>query len=175
MTFKEQLLLTLIDKLAIGILILVAGLLFNRILERFKSKQAFSNEISKQRVAEIGSVCSHIYEWESSLGHTIERTEILKLHFKDNTEDIASRLKGQEDLPTKELVERKLYVLRISLGKSYFWLGEELYQHLVEYCLNIKEAFDAYLDEGLSEHFNELSGKLDQSRENIMNFLQSHR
>ncbi len=66
MTFCQQLLLTIIDKLAIGFLILLAGYLFNRILETFKSQQAFQNEIAKQRVSKISEVWSELYSWTQS-------------------------------------------------------------------------------------------------------------
>jgi len=51
MTFEEQLIITLVDKLAIGALILIGGLVvgywLNRRLEEFKGKQAAAFQIAK--------------------------------------------------------------------------------------------------------------------------------
>lgn len=49
MTFREQLIITLVDKLAIGGLILLAGWYLNRTLELFRSRQARANEAAKLR------------------------------------------------------------------------------------------------------------------------------
>jgi len=47
LSFHEQLALTLIDKLVIGVLLATAGLLFNRMLETFKADQAKTLEALK--------------------------------------------------------------------------------------------------------------------------------
>jgi hypothetical protein len=49
MTFDQQVQLILIDKLAIGLLILLAGFFLNRFLERFKSQQAILKDAQSLR------------------------------------------------------------------------------------------------------------------------------
>jgi hypothetical protein len=49
MTFREQLIVTVVDKLAIGALILLVGWWLNRRLEIFRGQQAIKNEIEKLR------------------------------------------------------------------------------------------------------------------------------
>lgn len=49
MTFYEQLTITLVDKAAIGALLLLAGFGLNRLLERFKADRARENEREKLR------------------------------------------------------------------------------------------------------------------------------
>ncbi len=51
MTFNEQLYITLIDKAAIGLLLLVAGFLLNKVIENYKSKKGLENEFAKLRDA----------------------------------------------------------------------------------------------------------------------------
>ena len=50
-TFQEKLILTLIDKAAIGLLLVVCGLLANKLLEKYKSQRALENEFAKLRDA----------------------------------------------------------------------------------------------------------------------------
>jgi hypothetical protein len=50
MTFKEQLTITLIDKAAIGVLILVAAYWVNRALERFKADQTRQSDRERLRI-----------------------------------------------------------------------------------------------------------------------------
>jgi hypothetical protein len=49
MTFRQQLAITIVDKLAIAALILFAGFWLNRLLERFKAERARENERERLR------------------------------------------------------------------------------------------------------------------------------
>jgi hypothetical protein len=51
MTFSEQLALTLVDKLAIGGILVIGGWWLNRLLQVFKSQQDLKNELAKSRDA----------------------------------------------------------------------------------------------------------------------------
>jgi hypothetical protein len=50
-TLNKDLLKIVVDKLAIGLLIILAGYIVNRAIERIKSAEALRNELSKQRFA----------------------------------------------------------------------------------------------------------------------------
>ena len=49
MNFQEQLIITLIDKLAIGVLLLLGAFLLNRAMEGYKSRKAIENQMAKIR------------------------------------------------------------------------------------------------------------------------------
>lgn len=49
MDFQQQLIITLVDKLAIGLLLLLGALWVNHVIERYKSKKALENEMAKLR------------------------------------------------------------------------------------------------------------------------------
>lgn len=51
MTLREEIIKILLDKVAIGGLLLLAGFLLNRSVERFKNAEALKNELAKQRFA----------------------------------------------------------------------------------------------------------------------------
>jgi len=48
MTLRDEIIKILLDKLAIGALLLLAGYLLNRSIERFRSEEAAKNERAKQ-------------------------------------------------------------------------------------------------------------------------------
>ena len=50
MSFQEELIVTIVDKAAIGFLILIAGFFVNRALESFKSEKELKRELEKDRV-----------------------------------------------------------------------------------------------------------------------------
>ncbi len=49
LSFEDRLLLTVVDKAAIGLIVLVCGYLLNRLLEKFKSSASLRNELVKDR------------------------------------------------------------------------------------------------------------------------------
>ena len=49
MNFYQQLILTLLDKLAIGVLLLLASFILNRAIESYKSRKAIENQMAKIR------------------------------------------------------------------------------------------------------------------------------
>lgn len=49
LTFKQQLIMTILDKGLIALIVAVAGLWLNRYLEAFKNRQALENELRKTR------------------------------------------------------------------------------------------------------------------------------
>ena len=61
MTFGQQLTIILIDKLVIGVIVLIAGLWLNRKLEAFKSRQTQSLEIAREKRQVLEKQLSEFY------------------------------------------------------------------------------------------------------------------
>jgi hypothetical protein len=109
MTFKEQLIITIVDKAAIGALLLIAGFWLNRFLERFKADRARENERERLRAQKHldyldrqlsefyypiyirlhvdGAIWEHILDWEHGnnelrerIGEEIEKNVLLPNH-----------------------------------------------------------------------------------------------
>jgi hypothetical protein len=77
-TFADKVLLTIIDKLAIGALLLVAGFLLNRVLERFKNEQALQSEYELRRdQAALKHLERQIAELYSPLLGLIEQSRLI--------------------------------------------------------------------------------------------------
>jgi hypothetical protein len=75
MTFNEQLTITLIDKLAIGMVVLLAGFWLNRALKDFEGKQALRRELElSQNRAALTQLESQIKELYSPLYGLIQRS-----------------------------------------------------------------------------------------------------
>ena len=64
--FREKLILTIIDKLIIGLIVVMALYFGNKGLEQYKSNQSLVVEFSKQKIAKIAETWTHIYEWEQA-------------------------------------------------------------------------------------------------------------
>jgi hypothetical protein len=75
MTFTEQVYVTLIDKFAIGVFILVATYLLNRALKDFEGKQTLRRELElSQNKAALAQLESQIKELYSPLYGLIQRS-----------------------------------------------------------------------------------------------------
>jgi hypothetical protein len=70
---ESKLGLLIVDKLLLGLLLLVFGLWANRALEKFKGQLSFYSEINKQRVAKIASVWEAISSLEQLVGEARAR------------------------------------------------------------------------------------------------------
>lgn len=64
MNFREQILVTIVDKLLIGALIAGLGLFFSMKLEHYKNIENISAEFAKERVRKIGEVETAMNEYE---------------------------------------------------------------------------------------------------------------
>jgi hypothetical protein len=73
MSFNQQVILILVDKLIIGLLLAITAYLASRALESYKKRQALAGEIAKQRVQKIAEVWEHLSEWDFLIEELLRR------------------------------------------------------------------------------------------------------
>jgi hypothetical protein len=66
LSFKQQIVLALTDKGLLALLIVLAGFIFNRALERFKAAQTVKTETTKARIQAMNATWSEITAWRAS-------------------------------------------------------------------------------------------------------------
>lgn len=107
MTLKEEIVKILLDKLAIGGLLLLAGFIINKAIERFKSAEALRNEISKQKfVACLQLIERQLAEFYWPIYLRLEKDNII-------WERILDQEKDDDDDPLKkigELIEKDVII-----------------------------------------------------------------
>lgn len=170
MTFEEQLYITIIDKLLIGALIVVVGFTFNRLLERFKSKQSFSNEMAKQRVTKISECWEIMYKWE----YKIQSIYTLMAHYSDisSSKEEYNRMMKEDDT-IKKLVEdiNKIFPLvKETVERNRFWTGNDLYKKFVSYGSSLHRCVDAFLN-GRWDEFMKTYSIIEKEKEDITTLL----
>jgi hypothetical protein len=145
--FTQDLILTIVDKLIIGGLILLGGYVLNRALERYKAKDAFTREIARKRVDEMGEVWSALYEYDFLIGDmedVIGRVKLMqggRLEQDLGYSQEALEKKGQ--LLASESEKRKGEILR-ELEKSRYWVGEETYTQYQRYFRAQRERLEYF-------------------------------
>jgi len=66
LSFSDQLILTIVDKLLIGLLVVAAGVAFNFLLEKWKARNEFVKAVAVQRVEAYRKL------WITSMRHVTE-------------------------------------------------------------------------------------------------------
>ena len=113
-----------LDKVAIVLLLLAAGLMSKYVLERTKTNLAFKNEMAKQRVAYIGQVWSACNELEAKSAQFV-RDEVGR-----RVNPPRDLQRGADDtLSTTNEMLKQLEIVRTLAISTRFWLGEALYAH----------------------------------------------
>ncbi len=123
-TFFQKIMLQIIDKIALGGIILIIGYFVNRALERYKSNQAVREAIEKKRIEMIAPLWQKLNDI-----HVI-------ITNKFNIEGLISD-KEKLDLLNKEYIEKETLATE-SLREQRFWLGKELYDKQKKYLNTIK-------------------------------------
>jgi|ERR1039458_3223729 hypothetical protein len=157
--FSQRIILTVIDKLAIGILILVAGYYFNRLLEKFKLEQNKALEIlrgeqalrKEYEVLRDQTALKHLQRQIEELyspllgliqyGNVVNQVERAKLPQARNSEDVARACRYFVEkyyLPLNaqmsNLIREKIYLLDSdAIPDSY----KQLLMHTAQFeCLH---------------------------------------
>jgi len=158
LTFWQQFALMIVDKLAIGIVIVIVALIGQRIIETYKGRQALWTEISKQRVKHIACEWNEMNKWDAIVGklyaklqHILESELDSQTRLNDraktalpelsetiaflsglNLESISGGLTEQCKQELSPLIEESVQqsaVVGVALQANRFWMGDELYKH----------------------------------------------
>lgn len=158
LTFNQQLTLILVDKLAIGAVIVIVVFVGQWILEAYKGRQALWTEISKERVKHIACEWNEMNKWDAIVGElyfrlrkilegqlgdqsegkaqaTIARPELsetIAFLSRLNPKDIPAGLTAQCKQKLSPLIAESLRqsaAVNRALQANRFWLGKELYEH----------------------------------------------
>lgn len=146
----------LVDKLAIGLVVVAVFYIGQRFLEAYKGRQALWTEISKERVSHIADEWNEMNKWDCMVGETLyEIVQIMvardpKLASNLSSHGIRPSLKETSAVASlasageiKKLLDNppenlaRAIAASIAQGKvvenaiqgNRFWLGQDLYEH----------------------------------------------
>jgi|SRR5882724_2495470 len=168
MTFREQLLITLVDKAVIGALVVLAGYLLNRALEKFKSERALANEFAKQRLEKIAELWEALYKWEAEVLYCAGAAQKQIFVVRDD-----EMVKAMEPLlPTLiNLTDVRAKEVAGLIDRSRFWLGPALHAHFREHHGIILNHLALLMERPRSTNHNQFVQQLDATRQSIFDHL----
>lgn len=133
----QDLIVTVVDKLVIGVVVLTVGYFLNRALERYKARDALTKEVARKRVDEMGRVWSVPYSYDVVIGEmefvtgkamAVRHGIVERDEFERSEDDLMER--GQQ--LTRESMATKKEIPRV-LESARYWVGEDTYQHYRRY------------------------------------------
>ena len=158
---KKDLLKILVDKLLIGLILVVAGVFANNLVEKYKSEEGFRTELNKTRVARIGEVWEGLYIYEASVDNVLNHFTQIILETKNN-EKLELERRQTELPPLIKTQQSALADLIASTHKNRFWIGEETYKEINNYIDILSDLITAY-----SEYNVDKIAELDIRREEL--------
>jgi hypothetical protein len=168
MTFEQQVQLILIDKLAIGLLIAIAVFGLNRILEKYRSAQAFQNEIAKQRVSRISEVWSQLYSFESLVSQIIYYSSNLHELYDKDPAKLEYEL-SKDIAPLDKKAAETADAVRDVADRNRFWLGEDLYQRFRAYHTNLFQSHKAFESRDV-QTLQRLKSEREQMKQDVLHY-----
>ena len=124
-SLEDHIILAIIDKLIIGLIILIVGLFANKFIERYKAKQALYSELAKERIKKISECWQLAYESEAFIKRMVRKAaEIQYLHI-ENKADMDRKL-IEEISPMEQRSKKLSEDFQQYVDQNKFWLGKEL-------------------------------------------------
>jgi hypothetical protein len=163
MTFTQQIILMLADKLFVGVVVAVVVYLAQKRLEKFRSEQSLQNEIAKKRVHRLASGWKALNDWDFAVTQLIAKfagllrnrlnladeagvdelglpdvgaiADWLALQLQTNRPLIAEIKQDCDDV-LQPLVRESIRCsnqAKAAMQENRFWFGKELYDHCKQF------------------------------------------
>ncbi len=146
----------LVDKLAIGLLLVLAGFIVNRAIERFKAVEALKNELSKQRfaakLARMERQLSEFY-WPIYLRLQMDNTVWRRLLDKNREDDDPLKILGNQ-IETDFLLPNHREIVKIVESKIQLAEADGPLQALLLEYINHVAVYNAAVAAGFKDLHN---------------------
>ena len=204
MTFPQQLLLMIADKLVIAAIIAALVYYAQKNLEKFRSEQSLQNEIAKKRVDSLASGWKALNDWDFAVTRLIARfagllrdrlnladeagldelglpdveaiANWLALQLQTNRPLIAEIRRDCDDVldPFVQESMRCSNEAKAVMQENRFWFGKELYDRCKEFHAALHQVCVSFSTKDFDELPSHLR-KLNGRREDILTALQKVR
>lgn len=160
-SLKHDLTKIVVDKLLIGLIVLVAGSYATNVVDKLKSERNFSTELNKTRVEKIGQVWEKLNLYEAQREADTSKLEALRAAVLEAGKDLldlgelvvspeakatppqTKPINRNQNADAQAAAEPRINFMRASddlyvdlkhtLNQNRFWLGEESYSEIEKY------------------------------------------
>ena len=142
--FRQKLILSIVDKLVFGLLIVLAGFVLNLVLENHRADQAVKTEIARLRVEKVAAV------WQALDRHQRAIDSLGQYAIQHTSDNLASQTEASR--ANSERIEQRRFAamnreydkLTALIETNRFWIGEQLYPKYRNYASQQRDLFAAY-------------------------------
>lgn len=162
----------ILDKCLIGLLIVIAGLWGNKLVEEYKSAEGFRRDMSRIQATKISEVWEAIYSFEDAYDRMI--TKVMPLYDEARAENDGSTpdfdklgRSIQTSFPViiQTAEERHSTVMALAMNHR-FWLGEARYLAVSKY-IDLMQAYRVEIEGSDVDQQSRLKRELDLARRGI--------
>jgi len=159
--FKQKLLLSIIDKLVFGLLIILAGFVLNWVLESHRADEAMKTEIARLRVQNVAEMWQALDRHQRAINglgrvQAQQAHSFLSVGIEMVKHPLVMTPTSWDQLPSQGLLEvgfrrsaalvKERERLTERLQANRFWLGERIYPQYVSYIAKQERLAQAYAD-----------------------------
>ena len=135
--FGREIAKIVIDRLLIGVVLVVLGFLANRTIEKFKSEQTFVEELNKLRVQKIAEVWEKVYVFEATAEPMFKAREMTSDQIEEFMQGPLSEKKmkvyRQKDADAVAPFEHAKQEALDLANRNRLWIGEDQYAAIRAY------------------------------------------
>jgi hypothetical protein len=144
LSFREQVLLTLLDKAVLGSVVVGVGFLANRALEARKARQSLRATLAEERMPKIAAIVGSYSDIMTETRALMRKLFMEALHrtqlhtrfitgqlTKDQGAELVSAVSKvlDEHKPEVDAAEERIENAMTELGKEHFWIGSDCTTH----------------------------------------------
>jgi hypothetical protein len=202
MSFNEQLAITIIDKLIIGLFIAIVAFGASRLLETYKARQALWTEIAKERVKHIADEWNEMNKWDALVGDmfckvaeiilgqvphperfrcntllplTLAETAKLLSHLQRESihdQNLFNIRWNEELVPIIEESVKQSHIVNTAIQTNRFWLGKDLYEHCRTFQMTLSNICVAFGKMNFERLEQEIP-RLEEVRQDVLTTIKS--
>jgi hypothetical protein len=143
-SFADGLWLAVVDKLLLGGILAVAGYVFSRSLERYKSREALRGAIAKERAQQMAAAWGRVSDAEARLlDSLIKANGVVARELKAQRLDATRNEHASVNLPSDTLdevlgVAEHIRNAKDAVQRDRFWLGDHVTGSLLNHLSHLE-------------------------------------
>lgn len=171
MTYCEELKLMIYDKLLLGIILLVFGLVINKLLEKYKANLSIIKEFTILKISKISNTWNILIEFEEESQIIIEKVLTIRKFLNSIAEQTKEIIKETSKLDDN--LKIKIDLVNRTLQQNHFWIGNEYYKRFSNYRDSIIEYYQAVI-QNRDIDFDEMKMKMNNKKEDLINIVKEN-
>ena len=160
------------DKLLLGIILLILGLIINKLLEKYKANLSIIKEFTIARISKISDTWNILIEFEGESQIIIEKVFTIRMFINSSVEEQTKAI-VKDTSKLNENLKLKIDLVNKTLQQNQFWIGNEYYKRFSNYRDSIIEYYQAVM-QNKEVNFEEMKKIMNNKKEDLINIVKEN-